>query len=101
MLFYRFDKDFDAIDCHRLKFLDDLKTFLRRNPAGPAITDEATCVQGAEVAPGGDVVGAEFKADAGRLEGPPADFELKRVVTEQAQVARPRAWGDAGQHRQA
>jgi hypothetical protein len=73
----------------------DAGRLLGGQPAGPAVGDGPVGGQGAEVDPGGHVAGLELEADAGRRQGAAADLVFQGVVAEQAEVAGPRAGGDA------
>ena len=101
VLLDRLHERLHAGDLHGLEFFHDREALLRGDPAGAAIGDLAGGVEGAEVAAGGDVVGPEFEADAGGLEGAAADLELEGVVAEQAEVPGAGAGRDARQHRHA
>ena len=83
----RLDKQLGPVDFDLSEFLDHgLATIVRRS-AGPAVGDQAVFIQGAEVAPDGDVPWADGEVDAERLEHASANAVLERVVTEQSQVA--------------
>ena len=97
MLLDRPDEGLDSGDRDRGEPLDDGEALLRRDATSPSIGDESGGVERAEVAAGGDVLGAEIEADSRRLERTPADAEGEWVVAEEAEMSRTRSRRDAGQ----
>jgi hypothetical protein len=93
------DKGLDARQLDVAQQGDQLLVELGRDAAGAAVGDEPVLVNGAKVAPGGHILWLEVKTDAQRLQDPPADVVLQRVVAKQGQVGRTAARGDAGPHR--
>ena len=78
--------------------LGDLGRDLGRHAPRAPVGDVAVGVDGAEIAACGEVVRAEREIDAGGLQHPAADLDLKWIVAEEAEVARPRAGRDAVPH---
>ena len=98
---HRPDEDFDAGDGDFVEFFAEPLADVAGDAAGAAVGDVAGGVDRAEVAADGDVVGAELEIDAEGFQDAAADDEFQRIVTEQAEMPRPAAGGDAGQHRDA
>jgi hypothetical protein len=97
VLAHRLDQGLDPLDPHaRAELLDEPDARLGGDAAGAAVEHEPFAVDRAEIAPDGDVMGADLDADAERLEHAPADVVHERVVSEEPEVPRPRAGRDPG-----
>ena len=100
VFFHRLDEDFDARDFDVFEEFNDFDRFFRRNAARATVGDEAVFVDRAEVATDADVVRADRERDAGGFENAATDLEDERIVTEEAEVARAAAGGNARENRE-
>src|SRR5438132_1182502 len=101
MFAHRFDEQLGASEPDTLQLPAHGDTALGAGPAGAAVENQSRCINGAEIPAGSDVVRAHLKVNAERFENAATDTVLKRIIAEQAQVARAAAGRDAGQNRYA
>src|SRR5207244_3778216 len=101
MLAHRLDKDFDTWNADLLQLARHLNAALSRRPAGAAVGDQAGLVEGAKVAAHGHVFRPNRKMDAKGFQHAAANAMVKRIVTEQSQMAGAAAGSYAGKDRNA
>src|SRR5207244_2831438 len=101
MLAHWFDEYFQGGKFNALHEPAHLDAAFRCGPSGAAIGDDASVVDGAEVAADCHIARADLEIDAERFEDAAAYAIFQWIVAKQAEMAGPASRRDARQHRHA
>ena len=101
MLLARINVDLSCADLLNLSRENSAQPLanLGRNATGATVCDDSLGIEGAEISPCRHVTVLELDAQTQRLDHTSADLPFDGVVTEEGQVSRTRAWGNARCHR--
>ena len=97
MFLDRFDKKLGAGDLDGFEFVANLDALFGGGSARAAVGDQAFGIDGAKVAPDGDIVSADGKVDPKGFKDAAAYAPFQRVIAEQGEMAWTASWGDTGQ----